>query len=124
MRQTTMTQETLLQKTEKAVALVKVLQAERDKALAELATGRTERGQMGAMPARVESSISKTSGSAQLTQPPPKEEQQLELEECRKALQQTKAELENTKDELNREKVRHRLQDMKMRRLKMRQQAS
>jgi hypothetical protein len=74
MGETTMTQETMLQKTERAMALVGVLQAERDKAIAELKISR--------------------------------------------------AELEHTKDELNREKAMSRLRDMKMRRLKMRQQAT
>jgi hypothetical protein len=60
-----MTQETLLEKTDKALALVRALQAERDKALAEL---------------------------------------------------------EHSKDELNQAEARLRLQAMKMRRLKMRQQ--
>ena len=65
MRETTMSQETLLQKTDKALALVSALQAERDKALADL---------------------------------------------------------EHAKDELNQAEVRLRLQAMKVRRLKMRQQ--
>lgn len=119
-----MTQDTLLRKTEKALALVRALQAERDEALAELVVGKVEKDQLAAMPAQVESNVLRPLGSAQLTQKPQNEEQQLELGECRKDLQQTKAELEHTKDELRIEKFKLRLQAMKMRRLRMLQQTS
>jgi uncharacterized coiled-coil DUF342 family protein len=111
-----MTQETLLQKTEKVVALVRVLQGERDKALAELTIGKAERDQMGAMLAQVESNVAETLGSTELTPEPTNEELSQELEECRKAMQQMKAELEHTKEELERAEFRLRSQATKMRR--------
>lgn len=111
-----MTQETLLQKTEKVVALVRVLQGERDKALAELTIGKAERDQMGAMLAQVESNVAETLGSTELTPEPTNEELSQELEGCRKALHQMKAELEHTKEELERAEFRLRSQATKMRR--------
>ena len=111
-----MTQETLLQKTEKVVALVRVLQGERDKALAELTIGKAERDQMGAMLAQVESNIAETLDSTGLTPEPTDKELAQELDECRKALQQTKAELEHTREELERAEFRLRSQATKMRR--------
>ena len=138
-----MTQETLLQRTEGAVALVRVLRSERDQALArlmltqaqedhalaELTTSRAERDQALAkltvseaemdrirpIPAKVRSNVAETSGSTQFAQKPENAEHQLELEECRKALLQTQADLEHTKDELKRAEVRLRTQTMKMR---------
>lgn len=111
-----MTQETLLQKTEKVVALVRGLQGERDKALAELTIGKVERDQMGAMLAQVESNVAETLGSTELTPEPTNEEVCQELQECRQALQQTKSELEQTKDDLARAEFRLRSQATKMRR--------
>jgi uncharacterized coiled-coil DUF342 family protein len=111
-----MTQETLLQKTEKVVALVRVLQGERDKALAELTIGKAERDQMAAMLAQVESDVAETLGSTELTPEPTNTELSQELEECHKALQQTKAELEHTKEELAQAEFRMRSQATKMRR--------
>jgi predicted phage gp36 major capsid-like protein len=93
-----------------------VLQGERDKALAELTIAKGERDEMGAILAQVDSKVDEILGSSELTPEPPNEEQQQELEECRKALQQTKAELEHTKDELQRAEVRLRTQASKMRR--------
>ncbi len=100
---------------EEAVAFVRLLQGEKDKALAELTTTKCERDEMGATLAHVESKLDEILGSAELTPEPPNEEHQQELEECREALQQTKAELEHTKDELQRAEVRLRAQAMKMR---------
>ena len=111
-----MTHETLLQKTEKVVALVRVLQGERDKALAELTISKAERDQMGAILAQVESNVAETLGSTELTAKTRNEEQTQDLEECRKALQQTRAELEQTKEELARAEFRVRTQSAKMRR--------
>ena len=110
-----MTEETLLQKTEKAVALVRVLQGERDKALAELTISRAERDQMGTMLAQVESNVAETLGSTELTPEPTNQEHPQELDECRKSLQQTKDELEHTKDDLKRTEFRMRTQATKMR---------
>jgi len=70
---------------------------------------------MRPIPAKVKSDVAETLGSTQLTQKPQNGEQQLELEECRKALLQTQADLEHTKDELKRAEVRLRTQAMKMR---------
>jgi hypothetical protein len=111
-----MTKETLLQKTEKVVALVMLLQAERDKALAESMIGKAERDQMGAMLAQVESNVAETLGSTELTPEPTNEEMSQELEECRRALQQTKAELEHAKEDLARAEFRLQGQAAKMRR--------
>jgi hypothetical protein len=111
-----MTQETLLQKTEKVMALVRVLQGERDKAVAELTISKAERDQMGAMLAQVESNIAETLDSTGLTPEPTDKELAQELDECRKALQQTKEELEHTKEDLARAEFRLRGQAAKMRR--------
>ena len=111
-----MTQETLLQKTEKVAALVRVLQGERDKALAELTIGRAERDQMGVMLSQVESNVAETLGSTDLTPEPTNEEMSQELEECRRVLQQTKAELEQTKEDLARAQFRLQGQAARMRR--------
>jgi len=111
-----MTQETLLQKTEKAVALVRVLQGERDKALAELTISRAERDQMGTMLAQVESNAAETLGSTELSPEPTNQELAQELDECRRSLQQTKDELEHSKEDLARAEFRLRGQAAKMRR--------
>jgi hypothetical protein len=111
-----MTRETLLQKTEVVVALVRVLQDERDKALAELTISKAEKDQMGAILAQVESNVAETLGSSELTAKTRNEEQTQELEECRRALQQTKTELEQTKEELARAEFRLHTQATKMRR--------
>ena len=112
-----MTQETLLERTEEVIAFfVRVLQGERDKSLAELTITKGERDEMAAILAQVQSKVDGIWGSTELTPEPPNEEQQQELEECRKALQQTKADLEHTKDELLRAEVRLRTQASKMRR--------
>ena len=110
-----MTQETLLQRTEEVVALVRVLRSERDQTLARLTASEAEKDRMRPIPAEVKSNVAETLGSTQLTQTPQNGERQLELEECRKALLQTQADLEHTKDDLRRTEVRLRTQTMKMR---------
>ena len=111
-----MTQETLLERTEEVIAFVRVLQGERDKALAELTMSKAEKDQMGAILAQVESNVAETLGSTELTAKNRNEEQTQDLEECRKALQQTRAELEQTKEELARAEFRVRTQSARMRR--------
>lgn len=111
-----MTRETLLQKTEMVVALVRVLQEERDKALTELAISKAERDQMGAILAQVESNVAETLGSTELHAKTRNEELAQELDECREALRQTTAELERTKEELARAEFRVRTQAARMRR--------
>jgi hypothetical protein len=111
-----MTQETLLQKSEKVVALVRVLRDERNKALAELTTSRAERDQIGAMLVQVESSIAQTLDTTELSPEPTDREMAQELQECRHALHEMKAELERTKEDLARAEFRLRSQTAKMRR--------
>jgi len=112
-----MTQEaSLLKRTEEAIALLRLLQEERVRALADLAIARSEKDEMEAVLAQVESSVDEMLSSAALKSEPPREGLRQELEECQKALQQTKAELERAKQELQRAEFRVRTQASKMRR--------
>lgn len=105
----------LLKRIEEAIAFVRLLQTERDKALAELTIAKAEKNEMGAMLAQVESKFDEILGSTEVPPEAPKEGLQQELEECRKALQETKVELERTKDELQRAEFRVRNQASRMR---------
>lgn len=109
-----MTQQTL-QETEKLVALVMVLQGERDKALAELVITRAERDQMGVILAQVESNVAETLGTTELSPETTDKELSQELDECRKALQEMKAELDQTKEDLARADYKLRGQAAKIR---------
>ncbi|OGO01292.1 MAG: hypothetical protein A2Y72_01405 [Chloroflexi bacterium RBG_13_53_26] len=105
----------LLERMDKAIAFLKLLQDDMDKALAELTITKGEKNEMGAMLVQVESKVDEILGSTELPPEAPKEGLQQELEECRKTLQETKAELEHTKEELQRAEFRVRNQASKMR---------
>jgi septal ring factor EnvC (AmiA/AmiB activator) len=98
------------------MALVILLQGEKDKALAELTISKAEKEQMGTILAQVESNIAETLDSTELSPEPTIKELSQELDECRRALQQTQDELENTKEELARAGFRLRGQAAKIRR--------
>jgi hypothetical protein len=68
--ETATARETLLQKTEKVMALVILLQGEKDKALAELTISKAEKEQMGTILAQVESNIAETLDSTELSPEP------------------------------------------------------
>ena len=66
-----MTEETLLEKTEKLMALVAAIAGERDDALKQLAATRAEKkDQMGAMLAQVESTVAQTLDTTELAPEP------------------------------------------------------
>ena len=127
-----MTQETaLLERTEEVIAFVRVLQGERDKALAELTIAKGERDEMGAILAQVESKVDEMLAAVsipadQQLQPTvavvepnpeaPTEQAGQELEECREALEQTRADLEQAKDQLRQAEYKIRMQASKTRR--------
>ncbi len=109
-------QASLLKRMEEAVALVRLLQGERDRALAELAATRSEKDELGGVLAAVESKVDEMLSTARLPSAPRQEGSHQELEECRLALEQTKAELERTKEDLQRAEFRARTQATKLRR--------
>jgi hypothetical protein len=110
------TEETLLEKAERLMALVATIAGERDDALKQLTVINAERDQMGAMLAEVESTIAQTLDTTELTPELTDKEMSLELDECRKALQEMKAELDRTREELARAEFKARSQAAKMKR--------
>ena len=111
-----MTEETLLEKTERLMALVAGIAGERDDALKQLTVTRAEKDQMGAMLAEVESTVAQTLDTTELTPELTDKELSQELDGCRKALQEMKAELDQTKEELARAEFKVRSQTAKLKR--------
>lgn len=111
-----MTEETLLEKTERLMALVAGIAGERDDALNQLTVTRAEKDQMGAMLAEVESTVAQTLDTTELTPELTDKELSQELDECRKALQEMKAELDRTREDLARAEFKVRTQAAKMKR--------
>ena len=116
---------------EEAIALIKQLQIERDRALANSRMTGCENNDLRTLLAQIESTVDEVSAavlipagkhvnttvaSAERSPEAPTEQLEQELEECRKDLEQTKAELEQTKDELNQVEGRMRMQAFKTRR--------
>jgi len=117
---------------EEAVALIKQLQVERDRALAHSRMTGCENNELRALLAQIESTVDEVSAavlipadnhvnttvtvSAERSPQEPTEQLEQELEECRKYLEQTKSELEQTKEELNQVEGRMRMQAFKTRR--------
>ena len=122
----------LVQIIEEAVALIKQLQVERDRALAHSRMTGCENNELRTLLAQIESTVDEVSAavlisadkhvnttvavSAERSPEEPTEQLEQELEECRKDLEQTRAELEQTKDELNQMEGRMRMQSFKTRR--------
>ena len=116
---------------EEAVALIKQLQVERDRALANSRMTGCENNELRALLAQIESTVDEVSAavlipadnhvnttvaSAERSPEAPPEQLEQELKECRKDLEQTKAELEQTKDEMKQVVGRMRMQSFKTRR--------
>ena len=116
---------------EEAVALIKQLQVERDRALAHSRMTGCENNELRTLLAQIESTVDEVSAavlisadkhvkttvaSAERSPEAPTEQLEQELEECRKDLEQTKAELEQTKDEMKQIEGRMRMQSFKTRR--------
>ena len=116
---------------EEAIALIKQLQIERDRALANSRMTGCENNDLRTLLAQIESTVDEVSAavlisadkhvnttvaSAERSPEAPTEQLEQELEECRKDLEQTKAELEQTKGELNQVEGRMRMQAFKTRR--------
>ena len=111
-----MTKGTLHERTDRLIALVSVLEGERDKALKELTACRAERDQMAEMLVQVETNAAEALRAADLSPESTVNELSEELDECRRALEETKAELERTKEDLARAEFRLRGQTAKLRR--------
>ncbi len=111
-----MTEETLLEKTERLMALLAGIAGERDAALEQLTLIKAEKDQMGAMLAEIESTVAQTLDTTELTPEMTDRELSQELDGCRKALQEMKAELDRTKEDLARAEFKVRTQAAKMKR--------
>lgn len=121
----------LLQRMEEAIAFVRLLQEERDRALTHSAMIEHEKNELRASLAQVESKVDEmlaavsipadqqlqsTVAVVELNHEAPTEQAGQELKECQEALEQTRADLEQTKDQLRQLEYKTRMQASKTRR--------